>query len=406
MQYDVFISYSSVDQKIAEGVCAYLEQHGIRCFVAYRDIPRGVVWAGAIVEALEHSRLMLVLFSKHFNDSRQVDREIELAAEQGMPILTFRLSNDDFTGAKKYYLKNLNWIDAFPNPERSFGSLKDYIVGLLEYKDSPPQSFTPPKYSKLLKRCSWLVLIVVVGFFVAFFFPKCDHRRIYEVNGVSFAMVRVDGGTFTMGTMDSSSYYFEHPAHQVKLSKFYIGETEVTQALWNAVMGNNPSYFKGNPQRPVENVSWLECLEFINRLNYLTGETFRFPTEAEWEYAARGGCKSCGYQYSGSNCLDSVGWYNDNSSQETHSVKEKSPNELGLYDMSGNVEEWCADWWSNRYPSFSQSNPQGPLSAEIGSHRVLRGGMWYNSAFGCRVGRRGSFPSDGQSFCSGLRLAL
>ena len=136
MQYDVFISYSSVDQKIAEGVCAYLEQHGIRCFVAYRDIARGVVWAGAIVEALERSRMMLVLFSKHFNNSKQVDREIELAAEQGMPILTFRLSNEDFTGAKKYYLKNLNWIDAFPNPQKYFGSLKENVSRLLGEKGS------------------------------------------------------------------------------------------------------------------------------------------------------------------------------------------------------------------------------------------------------------------------------
>lgn len=137
MRYDVFISYSSRDQKIAEGVCAYLEQHGIRCFVAYRDIPRGVVWAGAIVDALEHSQMMLVLFSKHFNDSQQVDREIELAAEQGMPILTFRLSEDDFTGAKKYYLKNLNWIDAFPNPEHYFGSLKDNVCRLLGKEPTP-----------------------------------------------------------------------------------------------------------------------------------------------------------------------------------------------------------------------------------------------------------------------------
>ena len=137
MRYDVFISYSSRDQKIAEGVCAYLEQHGIRCFVAYRDIPRGVVWAGAIVDALEHSRMMLVLFSKHFNDSQQVDREIELAAEQSMPILTFRLSEDDFTGAKKYYLKNLNWIDAFPNPEHYFGSLKDNVCRLLGKEPTP-----------------------------------------------------------------------------------------------------------------------------------------------------------------------------------------------------------------------------------------------------------------------------
>lgn len=137
MRYDVFISYSSRDQKIAEGVCAYLEQHGIRCFVAYRDIPRGVVWAGAIVDALEHSQMMLVLFSKHFNDSQQVDREIELAAEQGMSILTFRLSEDDFTGAKKYYLKNLNWIDAFPNPEHYFGSLKDNVCRLLGKEPTP-----------------------------------------------------------------------------------------------------------------------------------------------------------------------------------------------------------------------------------------------------------------------------
>ena len=137
MRYDVFISYSSRDQKIAEGVCAYLEQYGIRCFVAYRDIPRGVVWAGAIVDALEHSQMMLVLFSKHFNDSQQVDREIELAAEQGMPILTFRLSEDDFTGAKKYYLKNLNWIDAFPNPEHYFGSLMDNVCRLLGKEPTP-----------------------------------------------------------------------------------------------------------------------------------------------------------------------------------------------------------------------------------------------------------------------------
>ena len=131
MKYDVFISYSSVDQKIAEGVCAYLEQHGVRCFVAYRDIPRSKVWAGVIVEALEQSHMMIVLFSKHFNKSEQVEREIELAAEQKMPILTFRLSGDAFSGAKKYYLQNLNWIDAFPNPERYFESLRKNVFSLL-----------------------------------------------------------------------------------------------------------------------------------------------------------------------------------------------------------------------------------------------------------------------------------
>ena len=131
MKYDVFISYSSHDQKIVEGLCAYLEQHKIRCFVAYRDIPRGVVWARAIVDALDESRMMLVVFSEHFNNSDQVDREIELASEDKKPILTFRISDDAFKGAKKYYLKNLNWIDAFPNPEKVFGCVAENVASLL-----------------------------------------------------------------------------------------------------------------------------------------------------------------------------------------------------------------------------------------------------------------------------------
>ena len=163
MRYDVFISYSSIDQKITEGVCAYLEQQGIRCFVAYRDIPRGVVWAKAIVEALEQSRMMVVLFSKNFNKSEQVEREIELASDSKMPILTFRLSDDDFEGAKKYYLQNLHWIDAFPNPERSFGALHRNVASLLgipvsggtvHVKKDPPKSPETNKSNRFL----WIVI--------------------------------------------------------------------------------------------------------------------------------------------------------------------------------------------------------------------------------------------------------
>lgn len=163
MRYDVFISYSSIDQKIAEGVCAYLEQQGVRCFVAYRDIPRGVVWATAIVEALENSRMMVVLFSKNFNDSSQVEREIELASNMEMPILTFRLSDVAFRGAKKYYLQNLNWIDAFPNPERSFGALYGNVSSLLGIavsgggkgvKKDSPKSHESNKSNRFL----WIVI--------------------------------------------------------------------------------------------------------------------------------------------------------------------------------------------------------------------------------------------------------
>ena len=144
MKYDVFISYSSHDQKVVEGLCAYLEQQKIRCFVAYRDIPRGVVWARAIVDALDESRMMVVVFSEHFNNSDQVDREIELASEDKKPILTFRISDDVFKGAKKYYLKNINWIDAFPNPEQVFGSVAENVATLLGIKLSTPLSPSTP----------------------------------------------------------------------------------------------------------------------------------------------------------------------------------------------------------------------------------------------------------------------
>ena len=143
---------------------------------------------------------------------------------------------------------------------------------------------------------------------------------------------------------DSEAYGDESPVHSVTLSSYYMGETEVTQALWKAVMGNNPSRFKGD-NLPVENVSWNDCQEFIRKLKQKTGKNFRLPTEAEWEYAARGGKKSNGYKYSGSNNIGSVAWYDDNSSNQIHAVKGKRLNELGLYDMSGNVWEWCSDWY-------------------------------------------------------------
>lgn len=229
----------------------------------------------------------------------------------------------------------------------------------------------------------------------------------FTVNGVSFNMIAVKGGTFTMGATSeqgSDAYDDEKPTHQVTLSDYYIGETEVTQELWQAVMGSNPSYFTGNLQRPVEDVSWEGCQEFIKKLNELTGKTFRLPTEAEWEYAARGGSQSRGFKYSGSDNIDAVAWYYGNSGSTTHPVGQKQPNELGVYDMSGNVWEWCQDWYdSNYYSSSPQTNPAGPSS---GSYRVLRGGSWFNNAGHCRVSNRDDyFPSWGADDC-GLRLSL
>ena len=223
------------------------------------------------------------------------------------------------------------------------------------------------------------------------------------VNGIKYNMVWVEGGTFRMGATSEqgSEISDEKPVHSVTLSGYYIGKTEVTQALWQAVMGSNPSYFEGD-DLPVEQVSWDDCQEFIRKLNSLTGQNFRLPTEAEWEFACRGGNNSRGYKYSGSNYIDNVAWYDGNSGDKTHPVATKSPNELGIYDMSGNVWEWCSDWYAN-YTSNSQTNPKGPQS---GSRRVNRGGGWYILARYCRSSKRnGNSPTDRYDFL-GLRLAL
>ena len=226
----------------------------------------------------------------------------------------------------------------------------------------------------------------------------------FTVKGVSFEMIWVEGGTFIMGASDDDTHAADRdkPAHQVTLGSYFIGKTEVTQALWQVVMGKNPSEFKKNLQNPVEKVSWKDCQKFVKKLNELTGKNFRLPTEAEWEYAARGGKWSSGYIYFGSNKLDDVAWYKSNSAGTTHPVAQKSPNELGIYDMSGNVMEWCQD----RFGSYSgelQTNPQGPSS---GSERVFRGGSWLLIDWYFKVSHRASTDPSTTRNDIGLRLAL
>ena len=233
--------------------------------------------------------------------------------------------------------------------------------------------------------------------------PKASYSNgVLTVNGIKYNMVWVEGGTFRMGATSEQggdAESDEKPVHSVTLSGYYIGKTEVTQALWKAVMGNNPSRFKGD-NLPVEWISWNDCQEFIRKLNALTGQHFRLPTEAEWEFACRGGNNSRGYKYSGSNYIGNVAWYG-NSGDKTHPVGTKAPNELGIYDMSGNVWEWCADWYGD-YSSGAQTNPKGPYG---GSYRVYRGGSW-GVVGNCRSSYRYYYYPTLRGNCLGLRLAL
>ena len=234
---------------------------------------------------------------------------------------------------------------------------------------------------------------------------KNDDENTFTVNGVSFNMVTVEGGTFYMGAPATQlgSGTNERPQHYVTLSSFKIGQTEVTQELWVAVMGHNPSAFQGDLQRPVDNVSWEMCKEFLDSLNALTGKNFRFPTEAEWEFAARGGNLSEGYLFSGGNQpVGDVAWYKTNSESKTHPVAQKKPNELGLYDMSGNVAEWCSDWYI-QYPSDPQTNPTGPAT---GTYKIYRGGDYSGIAAWCRPPYRAMQSTTYRREFLGLRLVL
>ena len=222
------------------------------------------------------------------------------------------------------------------------------------------------------------------------------------VNGVSFNIIHVKGGSFRMGGTEEQGSDVENnemPVHNVSVGDFCIGETEVTQELWEAVMGGNPSKTLG-PQMPVECIRYVDCESFFFKLNFLTNRNFRLPTEAEWEFAARGGNKSRHTKYSGSDDFDAVAWYCNNSGNVTHNVKQKAPNELGLYDMSGNVDEWCADSYS-LYPETPRNNP---INNE-GNEKIRRGGGCLDFAKHLRVSDRRSCSATIWNYDIGFRLA-
>ena len=282
-------------------------------------------------------------------------------------------------------------------------------LALLRAAQVQPELRTCSEYSRLaeeIERIETKQYLVI---------PVNDRIRI--------TMVKVKGGTFQMGATSEQGRDVVSdvkPAHRVTLSDYYIGQTEVTQALWQAVMGSNPSNWKGS-NLPVEQVSWNDCQQFITKLNQITGRRFRLPTEAEWEYAARGGNMSRGYKYAGSNDISSVAWYWANSGDSrlsgdfawdrvsanhcrTHPVGQKQANELGIYDMSGNVYEWCQDWYDDKY--YSKSPSTNPCNNTSASFRVDRGGGWNYDAGVCRVSYRCGNTPDGISSSIGLRLAM
>ena len=391
-KYDVFISYSRKDLELVKEIKAEIDcLVGIDCWMDLDGVESGEQFEDLIINAICKCDTILFMMSANSMQSEWALDELDFAKHEKKRIVLIGIDNTEMSG--KFYFRYhkydiITWNNQ-PQREKLIRNLKSWI-GIEQKEKGEAEKVQTAETS-------------------------APSIQTFTVGNVSFNMIRVDGGTFMMGAtreQEDEALYDEKPAHQVTLSPYYIGDTVVTQALWEAVMGNNPSKFSGS-NRPVETVSWDDCQEFILRLNQKTGQKFRLPTEAEWEYAARGGKKSMGYKYSGSNNIDDVAWYGDNSNDQTHDVKTKQANELGLYDMSGNVQEWGQDWkgdvqecgqdWIGDYPSSAQTNPSGPLS---GTYRVYRGGDWGEVAWGCRVSIRGGSLPSGADGILGLRLAL
>ena len=365
-KYDVFISYSRKDITLAERIEKELLAAGMKCFRDKSKIRTTEDWVSMLTESILDSHLFLLLGSCNAYTAKWTKRELLFADKNNLLIYPYLIDNSPIPDVFSFILSTTDpkSMSGFP-----IKKMVKELAGIVHEKSSIEPEIVFP-LSPL----------------------SC------EAKGVPFKMMPIHAGTFTMGSRVRGSGY---PAHEVRLLKnYYLGQTAVTQELWEAVMGSNPSSFLG-PNLPVENVSWDECKLFLRKLKRLTGHHFRLPTEAEWEFAAREGKPGNGYMYSGGSSIGELGWYRENSSG-TKAVKLKKGNALHLYDMSGNVNEWCQDFYSV-YPDRRMVDPQGPRE---GVAHVYRGGSWYEGELKCRVYVRGHASPEAKSSNLGIRLAL
>lgn len=435
----VFISYSTRDKNMADAICHYLEESGVPCWIAPRDILAGQSWAGAIVKAIRGCAAMILVYSKESNSSHQVANEIDKAFSCAKVIIPFIMDstpmNDDFD----YYLSRKHWLIAYPDYKEQLKPLYDVVVRnvpdlvpsqpmVAEKETAEPlaeeigmddvrleEVTVAEEYGKK-QSLSFLIGSLLarkqIDGKVPLLVPQWSEDVTDEVksaiNDMIAHMVWVEGGTFLMGATEEQKRWAcadEKPAHRVTLSSYYICKFEVTQKEWQTVMGDNPSKNKGK-NCPVTRVSKLDCDRFAEKLSACSGLCFSLPTEAQWEFAARGGNQSKGYIYSGSNELKEVGWGSSEYKGHPQSVGGKAPNELGIYDMSGNVSEWCCES-KGKYTEEEVTDPKSIYKVgwlQEGQY-VFRGGD-YLSRKNCRVSYRASLSDDYKSDTIGLRLVI
>lgn len=403
MNHDVFISYSSQDMEAAQAICHVLEQNEIRCWMAPRNIPPGSDYGDVIDEAIKSCKAVVILYSEKAASSPWVTGELNVAFEEQKTIIPFRLDKTPLKGQTRVMLNQRHWIDAYPDYKTKFNDLVKAValaVGKDVQLDSPPVK--PSEHLKKYKKpiifgviaAIVLALIIVLYPFIA----RQMHSYVYDKQGLHVNtkgltsmqeealtsildnMVLVDGGTFVMGnTPEMEDYLTEQDSlsvnpHEVELDNYYICKYEVTQKQWRAFLPTEGKCIVDGEDRDktaMDKLSWEDAKAFADTLSAITGLQFSLPTEAQWEFAARGGNKTHRYVFSG-HAWDAteVGWTSFEELTSAHEVGGKRYNELGIYDMTGNVFEWCYDFYEP-YSLARQVNPQGPSK---GSNHVLRGG--------------------------------
>ncbi len=401
MKHDVFISYSSQDREAANALCHALEDSKIRCWIAPRDIPAGAQYGDLIDEAIKQSQVVVILFSETAAISQWVNGEMNVAFEEQKVIIPFRLDNTPLKGQNRVILNQKHWIDAFPNYKSKFNDLILAVSNALGREEANVIIEQPLKSKVNVKNyliVGAILIIAVATLFISYpYIRGVFHSYIYSNNGLHVDvkgltleqekvvssildnMVLVEGGTFVMGDNENPDYLTEQDSlsvnpHKVKLDNYYICKYEVRQSEWKAFLPLTGKCIDYGENKAMDMLSWEDASAFAQLLTEKTGLQFSLPTEAQWEFAARGGNKSKRYLFSGysedDEGISRVAWtaFDDLSSAEDVGMKQY--NELGLYDMTGNVSEWCLDYYEP-YEKADASNPQGPSS---GYDKVYRGG--------------------------------
>ena len=395
MKHAVFISYSSQNKEAAKAVCHILEQNEIRCWIAPRDIPPGSEYGDFIDDAIKCSKVVVVLFSETAASSVWVKGELNIAFEEQKVIIPFRLDNTPLKGQNRVILNHKHWIDAYPDYKTKFNDLLNAVAYAIGKKNE--LKFTEvvkPNYRIITKKNILLTSILSLFVVLFYFFFQALSNFIYDKQGMYVNakgltseqksalssilddMVFVEGGSFVMGNTEEMSDFLtgqdslSRNPHEVCVDNFYICKYEVTQMQWKAFMALDGRCIEDGDKKAMDMLSWKDATAFADTLSSITGLNFSLPTEAQWEYAARGGKKSKSYIFSGNDDPDEVAWTSFDNLSSSHNVGGKRYNELEIYDMTGNVAEWCKDYFEI-YTLEKDTNPQGP---DNGYNRVLRGG--------------------------------